>query len=64
MSKVFAVAAITVAVDVLSAAVVSNISGAPAVVDIPAFFGVPTVVNIPSVIVIYTDSYVSAISAL
>jgi len=65
-----AVAAITIAVDMLSAAVFSNVSGAPAVVDIPAVFGVPTVdgvltaVNMPSVNVIYTDSYVPAAGVL
>ncbi len=70
VAKIFAFAAITIAVDVLSASVVSNISGAPAVVDIPAVFGVPTVagvptvVNIPSVNVISTDSCVPAVGVL
>jgi hypothetical protein len=38
VTKVSAVAAITTAVDMLSAADVSKVSGTPAVVDIPAFF--------------------------
>ncbi len=48
----------------LSATVVSNVSGAPAVVDIPAFFGIPTVVNITSVNVISTNSCVPAVGFL